>query len=235
MVRRRDETTRIIVVGGGGLPLVLVMVVLAVAATLYLVHFGPTLHPFAPHVTGATDARPAILHAIQGSDQLVTAEREVDQEITKSAGSRLPGSTETVTYLAVYDVLAGVDLSRITEDDITIDGDTVRIRLPPPYVISQALDAQESHVLARTEGPTAFIGGPSKDLMDAVLRDAQDRAKTATLADGTLLAAAQENAASDLRRLLSAVGYTHVVFEITAPAVPPASVAPAPVTPTPHR
>ena len=174
-----------------------------------------------------------MLHAIQNADQLVTADRQVDQEITKSASSRLPGSTESLTYMAIYDVKAGVDLSQITESDITVDGDTVRIVLPPSYIVSQALDAQKSHVVSRSTGPTSFIGGASKDLLDTVLRDAQTRANTETLADGTLLKAAQENAASDLTRLLNDAGIKNVVFVSTPSATPATRFGPSPVTPTP--
>ncbi len=206
-----------------------------VGLTLYVVHFGFTLHPFAPKVTRSNDLRPTVLHAIRQADQLVTAERQVDQQITKSAKSPLPGSTETITYLAVYDVKAGVDLSQITEQDVTVEGDTVRIALPPPFIISQALDAQQSHVISRSEGPTAFIGGPSKELLDVILRDAEGRARLGVLDDGTLLQAAQENAATDLRRLLNAAGIANVVF---VPAPLPTAPAPTgfhPITVTPAR
>ena len=233
MVRRNNEhTTRIVIARGGG-TVTLLGIAAIVAATLYVTHFGLTLHPFAPSVQTKNDIRPAVLHAIQNADQLVTAERQVDQEITKSASSRLPGSTESLTYMAIYDVKAGVDLSQIKESDITVDGDTVRIVLPPPYIVSQALDAQKSHVVSRSTGPTSFIGGPSKDLLDTVLREAEKRANTETLADGTLLKAAQENAASDLTRLLNDAGIKNVVFVSTPSATPAARFGPAPVTPTP--
>lgn len=230
--RGNENLTRIVVARGNG-AWTLAGIAAIVGITLYVTHFGLTLHPFAPSVTKKSDVRPAVLHAIQRADQLVTAERQVDQQITKSAGSRLPGSTETLTYMAVYDVKAGVDLSQIKESDITIDGDTVRIVLPAPFIVSQALDAEKSHVVSRSVGPTAFIGGASKELLDATLREAEKRANTETLADGTLLTAAQENAASDLRRLLDAVGVTNVVFVSTPSAAPPSRFGPASVTPTP--
>lgn len=233
MRRGNEQTTRIVIARGGGFVWTIAGIAAIVAATLYVTHFGLTLHPFAPSVQKKSDLRPTVLHAIQSADQLVTAERQVDQEITKSASSRLPGSTESLTYLAIYDVKAGVDLSQIKESDITIDGDTVRIVLPPAFIVSQALDAQKSHVVSRSTGPTSFIGGPSKDLLDTVLREAEKRASTETLADGTLLQAAQENAASDLRRLLNAAGIANVVFVSSPAATPPSRFGPAPVTPTP--
>jgi hypothetical protein len=233
VVRRGNEqTTRIVIARGNGM-LTLLGVAAVVAATLYVTHFGLTLHPFAPNVHQTNDVRPTVLHTIQRADQLVTAERQVDQEITKSASSRLPGSTESLTYLAVYDVKAGVDLSQITESDITVDGDTVRIVLPAPTIISQALNAQKSHVVSRSTGPTAFIGGASKELLDSVLREAESRANTETLADGTLLNAAQENTASDLTHLLNDAGIKNVVFVSSPSTTPPARFGPAPKTPTP--
>ncbi len=233
MVRRGNEhTTRIVIARGSG-TVTLLGVAAVVAATLYVVHFGLTLHPFAANVHKTSDVRPTVLHAIQSADQLVTADRQVDQEITKSASSRLPGSTESLTYMAVYDVKAGVDLSQIKESDITVDGDTVRIVLPPSYIVSQALDAQKSHVVSRSTGPTSFIGGASKDLLDTVLREAEKRANTETLADGTLLKAAQENAAGDLTRLLNDAGIKNVVFVSTPSPTPPTRFGPAPITPTP--
>src|ERR1700710_1810281 len=104
MVRQNNEhTTRIVIARGSGTA-TLIGIAAVIAATLYLTHFGLTIHPFAPHVHQQNDIRPAVLHAIQNADQLVTADRQVDQEITKSASSRLPGSTESLTYMAIYDV-----------------------------------------------------------------------------------------------------------------------------------
>src|SRR3954469_16221580 len=118
MRRSNEQTTRIVIARGGGFIWTLAGIAAIIAATLYVTHFGLTLHPFAPSVQQKNDLRPTVLHAIQSADQLVTAERQVDQEITKSASSRLPGSTESLTYLAIYDVKAGVNLSQIKESDI---------------------------------------------------------------------------------------------------------------------
>jgi len=117
-----------------------------------------------------------------------------------------------VIYFAVYDIKAGVDLSQIKDSDITVNGDTVRIVLPPTHIISQSLDAQKSYVLSHSLGITAQIGGVSQGLMDTVLRTAEEKARTATLSDDTLLKAARENATADLTRILNASGITNVVF-----------------------
>jgi len=146
-----------------------------------------------------------------------------------------------VIYFAVYDIKAGVDLSQIKDSDITVDGDTVRIVLPPATIISQSLDAQKSYVITHEVGPTTVIGGPSKELMDTVLRTAEGKAQVATLADDNLLKAARESATANLTALLNASGITNVVFvdAPTATAIaartPAAASSATRATATPRR
>lgn len=217
----------------------LLVIGLTVGVTLFALHAGPFAPPST--ITTKVDLTPTVLHAVRGANQLVTAETQVDQIVTASASSRLPGSEEKVIYFAVYDVKAGVDLSQIKDGDITVDGDTVRIVLPPAAIVSQSLDAQKSYVLSHSVGPTTIIGGPSQQLMDTVLRSAEEKARMATLADDNLLKAARENAAGDLTRILNASGITNVVFvdapTATAAARTAASVtaSSAPRTATPRR
>ncbi len=186
---------------------------LTVSVTLYALHAGPFALPVAKDAPVVkVDITPAVLHTVHSANQLVTAETQVDQIVTATSMSRLPGSQEKVIYFAVYDIKAGVDLSQIKDSDITVDGDTVRIVLPPASIISQSLDAQKSYVITHEVGPTTVIGGPSKELMDTVLRTAESKAQMATLADDNLLKAARESATANLTALLNASGITNVVF-----------------------
>lgn len=204
------------------------VVVGTVFATLYFVSSGP----FAQRQERALN--PVVIRAIRGANQLVTAQTQVDAIYTASSRSPLPGSEERIIYFAVYDVKAGVDLAQIKEGDITVDGDTVTIRLPAPYIVSQALNPSKSYVIAHEIGPTAAIGGASRDLVDTVLRNADAKARSALLSDDTLFKAAQENAQTSLKRLLNDAGVPNVVF-IAAPVptpVPSDLPTPIPVTVT---
>jgi len=216
---------------------------LTVSVTLFALHAGPFAAP-APSKdvpVVKVDITPAVLHAVHSANQLVTAETQVDQIVTATSMSRLPGSQEKVIYFAVYDIKAGVDLSQIKDSDITVDGDTVRIVLPPATIISQSLDAQKSYVITHEVGPTTVIGGPSKELMDTVLRTAEGKAQVATLADDNLLKAARESATANLTALLNASGITNVVFvdAPTATAIaartPAAASSATRATATPRR
>lgn len=202
----------------------------AVLGTLYAVSRGPFERRDAPERTAV------VVRAIRGANQLITAQTQVDAIYTASARSPLPGSEEKIIYFAVYDVQAGIDLSQIKEGDITVAGNTVTIRLPPPYVVSQSLNPQKSYVIAHEIGPTAAIGGASKELLDTVLRNADQKARMGVLADDTLLKAAQENASTTLKRLLNDSGVENVVF-VAAPIPTQTQNAlptPIPITVTPR-
>ena len=217
----------------GQLLVVMLVIALSIGGTLYALHAGPFGTPAEAPVT-KVDLTPTVLHAVHSANQLVTAETQVDQIVSATASSRLPGSDEKVIYFAVYNIKAGVDLAQIKDSDITVNGDTVRIVLPPTHIISQSLDAQKSYVLSHSLGITAQIGGVSQGLMDTVLRTAEEKARTATLSDDTLLKAARENATADLTRILNASGITNVVFVDAATATTTAQTA-ASVTVTTSR
>jgi len=217
----------------GQLLVIMLVIALSIGGTLYALHAGPFAVPAEAPVT-KVDLTPTVLHAVHSANQLVTAETQVDQIVSATASSRLPGSDEKVIYFAVYDIKAGVDLSQIKDSDITVDGNTVRIVLPPTHIISQSLDAQKSYVLSHSLGITAQIGGVSQGLMDTVLRTAEEKARTATLSDDTLLKAARENATTDLTRILNASGITNVVFVDAATATTTAQTT-ASVTVTTSR
>jgi hypothetical protein len=57
-----------------------------------------------------------------------------------------------VLLLAHGIVKAGIDLKRITADDVTISGKTIRLRLPPPQIMDAYLDDKNSQVIDRETG-----------------------------------------------------------------------------------
>ena len=80
---------------------------------------------------------PVVLRTIRSANQLVTAQTEVDVPITGKSSSMLPGSDEKIIYYAVYNVTAGVDLSKMKDADITESNGTITIVLPAPEILSQ--------------------------------------------------------------------------------------------------
>src|SRR5271169_1265148 len=55
-----------------------------------------------------------------------------------------------VLLLAHGIVKAGIDLKRVTPDDVIITGKTIRLRLPSPQIMDAYLDDKNSQVIDRT-------------------------------------------------------------------------------------
>ena len=189
------------------------LIVLAVLIPVALLVVFWVTSPNSPFSTKKADSPlPVVIREIRSANQLITAKTEVDVPITGKSSSMLPGSEEKIIYYAVYDVTAGVDLSKIKDSDITIDGDTVRIVLPAPEILSQSLNTAKSHVLSHDIGPLATIGGTDQTLMDQVLATANQKAKTALLTDNRLLDKAKTSAQENIGQLLTKAGVKKVVF-----------------------
>src|SRR5687768_27092 len=56
---------------------------------------------------------------------------------------------DRILLIAHGEVLAGFDLSKLDEKDISIDGQTLRMTLPPPQILSTSLNAENTRVYDR--------------------------------------------------------------------------------------
>src|SRR6185436_5889928 len=60
---------------------------------------------------------------------------------------------DEITFLAAGDVIAGIDLSRLQQNDAWRSADgTLNLRLPPPQILVSRVDNNESRVLTRKTG-----------------------------------------------------------------------------------
>lgn len=97
----------------------------------------------------------AVLDRVQTMSQLttvrynyssmVTTEREMPELLQALYGDQQ-------VMVAVGHVNAGIDLSQITTDSITIDGSTLILQLPPPQLQDCFLNEQQSYVISRDTG-----------------------------------------------------------------------------------
>ncbi len=77
--------------------------------------------------------------------------RKAAQEVFTPHANALGG--DTLTFLATGDVIAGIDLSQLKQEDIRRDLDgTIVVRLPASQVLVTRLDNRESHVINRKTG-----------------------------------------------------------------------------------
>jgi hypothetical protein len=76
---------------------------------------------------------------------LVTSEREMPGILAALYG-------EKQVMVAVGQVYGGIDLSKITADQVTVDGNTIIIKLPAPVLQACFLNEQDSYVVSRDTG-----------------------------------------------------------------------------------
>lgn len=174
-----------------------------------------------------------IIRQIRSLSRLETVSYTVEKVITAESGQDVFAFLfgDRLLFVAHGQVIAGVDLGKIQEGDITItEDDRVVMVLPPAEVFVATLDNEKSFVYDRETG----LLGLNQDLESAARQAAEEEILNAALADG-ILAMAQANAEAYLERLITSFGFQEVVFVLATPAPTPATlpvtVIPSTITP----
>jgi len=113
-----------------------------------------------------------------------------------------------VLLLAHGIVKAGIDLKRITADDVTISGNRISIKLPPPQITDAYLDDQQSQVIDHTTGLLRVF---DKDLEQTARENAVDDVRRAARNAG-ILNDANHRAQLELEIFLRDAGFKQVEF-----------------------
>ncbi|HEV2718671.1 MAG TPA: DUF4230 domain-containing protein [Thermoanaerobaculia bacterium] len=124
---------------------------------------------------------------------------------------------DEITFFAAGDVIAGIDLSGIQQNDVWRDPDgTLVMRLPPSMVLVTRLDNRESHVISRRTG---IFRSADQGLEGRARQYAEQQIRNESVRKN-ILGIAQEGAESKLAPLLHTLGFTKVRFERNAVSVP---------------
>jgi len=113
-----------------------------------------------------------------------------------------------VLLLAHGIVKAGIDLKRITADDVMISGRNISIKLPPSQVTDAYLDDKQSQVIDHTTG---LLRVYDKDLEQTTRANAVDDVQRAARNAG-ILKDADERARLELKVFLLEAGFEQVEF-----------------------
>ena len=113
-----------------------------------------------------------------------------------------------VLLLAHGIVKAGMDLKRVTPDDVTISGKKISLRLPPPQIMDAYLDDAKSQVIDHTTG---VLRAFDKDLEQTARANAVDDIRRAARTDG-ILDEADKRARLELELFLRQAGFEQVEF-----------------------
>ncbi len=182
------------------------------------------------HPTPTIRPSPAtIIHQVRGLSRLETVTYSIEKVITAEAGQDALAFLfgDRLLLVAHGEVIAGVDLSRIQDGDITVtNDDRVIVVMPPAEIFVVTLDNDQSYVYDRDTG----VLGLNQDLETLARQAAEDEILNAALEDG-ILQTADANARAYLTQLITAFGFQEVIF-VTATLTPwPGSTLPVTVVP----
>ena len=158
---------------------------------------------------------PSVVMAVRDLSRLESASYHVSKviELTDEQ-SRLFGLVEAkdaILLVAEGDVVAGVDLSKVTDADVRVDAahGSVRVRLPPPEVLSSSLDEGHTHVYERT---TDVLASRNEQLEGKARQEAERQMRLGAI-DAGLLTRARSSAERVVRGLLHALGFEVVEID----------------------
>jgi hypothetical protein len=123
---------------------------------------------------------------------------------------------DELTFLAAGDVIAGIDLAQMRQEDVRREPNgTIVVRLPPPQVLVTRIDNRESHVINRKTG---LFRRADMNLEGRARQYAEQGIRNEAVKKGVLTLASQ-NAEVKVAELLHMFGFQKVRCE-TAGASP---------------
>jgi hypothetical protein len=167
-------------------------------------------------ITGA-----AVVQRVRQLSRLETASYTIQTviEINQSQGNPIFDffAGDALLLIAQGTVVAGVDLSVLTSDDVTVapDGRTVTLRLPPAQIFTTTLDNEATRVYSRNRG---WFAPENKDLESQARQQAEQQILLAACEDG-VLSKASEQAEQAMRQFLGLLDGVEVVV-VAGPQAP---------------
>jgi len=118
---------------------------------------------------------------------------------------------DKILLIAHGQVIAGVDLSQISQKDIAIDGTSIAIELPKPEIFITTLDNSKTKVYDRNQG----VLKRNDTELESAAREEAEKAIYMAACEGGILDVAAQNAKRNITALLQGLGFELV--QITMP------------------
>lgn len=119
---------------------------------------------------------------------------------------------DRILLIAHGEVIAGVDLSKLSDTDVIVIGTTVTVKLPSPEILVVTLNNDQTRVYDRKQG---LLSRGNKDLESKARTVATQTIQDAACKGG-ILTQAGENAKKQLTAFLKALGFSTIRFEISS-------------------
>ena len=152
---------------------------------------------------------PMVVTQLQALNRLETAS-QVSQQVVEASADRkfLPAvfGKDRLLMQVQTEMIAGIDLGKLSQDDVRVNGQDISVRLPAPVLFSVRIDDEHTRVFSRERGlmvlsPDVTLEGQARQ---------QVLAQARTTARELVLPAARVNAETNMRQLLSTMGFSSV-------------------------
>jgi hypothetical protein len=160
-----------------------------------------------------------VIRDVRSLARLETIQYTVEKVITAQTGPGIFDSLfgDKLIFIARGLVVAGVDMSKLSPDDLRVENNVLYVRLPATEIFIATLDNDKSYVYNRDTG---LLRKSDLNLETAARRAAEDEIEKAALEDG-ILDQARQNAENYLYRLFRQLGYHEVIFVANAATATP--------------
>ncbi|MBP9719341.1 MAG: DUF4230 domain-containing protein, partial [Candidatus Levybacteria bacterium] len=118
---------------------------------------------------------------------------------------------DQILLIAHGQIIAGIDLSKMKDNDVQISGQTIVLKLPAPEILVTTLDNGQTRVYDRRQG---LLSKGDKNLESNARKVAIDTITDAAC-KGNILQNASDNAKKQLTAFLKALGFTTITIEIS--------------------
>jgi len=154
-------------------------------------------------------SQPTVVEKIQRLERLDTVTYAMDKVVEGARTSDiLPDFLvgDKLILIVHGQAIAGVDLSQLQSSDVTVNGKSVHVRLPPAQIFVSALDSSKTRVFSRSTGLFVPV---DPNLESEVRAKAEQELHDSAQAAG-ILDTAHKNAAATLTKLLLTFGFEQV-------------------------
>ena len=156
-------------------------------------------------------SRPAVVQRIQRLQRLETVVYSMEKIVSGAQDNAyLPNflAGDRILLIVHGEVTAGIDLGKLTDESIDIDGRTIAVQLPPAEVFSTRIDNARTQVYSRETG---LLIRPDPNL-ETEARRAAERLVQQWAQESGILKTAAENGRATIQQLLESLGFESVTI-----------------------
>ncbi|MBP0018664.1 MAG: DUF4230 domain-containing protein [Cyanobacteria bacterium SBLK] len=165
------------------------------------------------------DISTIIVEKVRSASELTTAVYTTETVVPTHQDREIAGIFQFRTkllYIASGEVEAGIDLARVTTENITIANNRIYLQLPAPQILDAKIDVARSRIYDYDRG-FLNLGPDAAGELQTLAQQTTLTKIVASACEGGLLDEANERAKIAITQLLNLAGHQEVIVTTTSP------------------